>query len=392
MGRATHIIEPSPSRIQAACNYYQQCGGCDFQHIQYSQQLHAKEEILKDLLVRAGHSALKSAAEELLSPLLASDEEYYYRQRIRLQVDTWQTLGFFKRRSNTCIAIDACLLAKQEINDCLHTLQLQPAFARILSRAEAIELLFNPASRQVTLLLHLTQKPRPKDKQHAGKLTAEIAELENIYFCGKGFAPSATSDLSFSIPPIPPFTKKEIHLSWETGGFCQVNLKQNQKLIRTVLAYCNVKETDSVLDLYCGMGNFSIPLAMGARTLLGVEGQGSAIRSARKNSVNAGQINTTFNKQPVHDACLTMTKENKSFDIVVIDPPRQGAPGLARQLAQLTNKRLIYISCDPATFCRDLAELLDKGFHLSQLQPIDMFPQTHHIECVALLEKRPENH
>lgn len=391
-GRATHIIDPSPARVQAACKYYKQCGGCDFQHMRYSQQLQAKEEILKDLLTRTGHSALKSAAGDLLPPLLASDEEHHYRQRIRLQVDTWRTLGFFKRRSNDCIAIDACLLAKHEINDCLYNLQQEPAFTRLLSRTEALELLFNPASTQVTLILHLTQKPRPADKQQAKTLTAEIAELEHIFFCGKGFAPSGTSDLSFAIPSTPPYTKKEIHLSWETGGFCQVNLGQNQKLIQTVLTYCNVKENDSVLDLFCGMGNFSIPLAMGAKSLLGVEGQGSAIRSARKNSSNAELTNTTFNKQPVHDACLAMAKDNKTFDIVVIDPPRQGAPGLATQLAQLTNKRLIYISCDPATLCRDLAELLDKGFHLMQLQPIDMFPQTHHIECVALLEKRPENH
>ena len=391
-GRVTHIIESSPARVQAPCKYYKQCGGCNFQHLHYSQQLQAKEEILKDLLVRTGHSALKRAAGGLLLPLLASDDEYHYRQRIRLQVDTWQTLGFFKRRSNDCIAIDACLLAKHEINDCLNNLHQQPAFTRLLSRTEALELLFNPANAQITLIIHLTQKPRPADKQQAKTLTSEIKALEHIFFYGEGFAPSGTSEFSFPIPTTPPYTKEAINLSWETGGFCQVNLGQNQKLIQTVLTYCNVKETDSVLDLFCGMGNFSIPLAIGARSLSGVEGQGSAIRSARKNSGNAGLTNTTFSKKPVHDACLAMAKDNKKFDIVVIDPPRQGVPGLATQLAQLTTKRLIYVSCDPATLCRDLAELLDKGFRLRQLQPIDMFPQTHHIECVVLLEKVPENH
>jgi len=391
-GRATHILEASPARVQPACKYFKQCGGCNFQHMHYAQQLRAKEEILRDLLVRNGHSVLANAAEKLLPPPLASDKEYHYRQRIRLQVDTWQTLGFFKRRSNNCISIDSCLLAKREINDCLQNLKQQQAFTHLLARTETLELLFNPASKLITLIFHLTQKPRPADNQHATALTVKIKDLEHVFFCAKGFAPSGSSDLSFSIPPVLPFTKNEINLSWETGGFCQVNLGQNQKLIQTVLAYCNVTETDSVLDLFCGMGNFSIPLAMQAKSLIGVEGQGSAIRSARKNSSNAGQSNTTFSKQPVHDACLAMVKDAKQFDIVVIDPPRQGAPGLATQLAQLTRKRLIYISCDPATLCRDLAELLDRDFHLTQLQPIDMFPQTHHIECVALLEKRLENH
>ena len=293
----------------------------------YSQQLQAKEDILKDLLLRNGHSTLASAAGKLLTPPLASDEEYHYRQRIRLQVDTWQTLGFFKRRSNDCISIDSCLLAKQELNNCLQNLQQQQAFTRLLSRTIALELLFNPANKRITLVFHLTQKPRPADKQHARVLMEEIADLEHVFFCGKGFATSGASVLSFSMPPTRPYTKNEIELSWETGGFCQVNLGQNQKLIQTVLEYCNVTETDSVLDLFCGMGNFSIPLAVQAKSLLGVEGQGSAIRSAIKNSKNAGQSNTTFTKQPVHDACSAMAKDGKSFDIVVIDPPRQGVPG-----------------------------------------------------------------
>ena len=391
-GRTTLVHDASPIRVVPACKYFKQCGGCNFQHIGYSGQLQAKQDVLKDLLLRNGHSQLASAAEKLLAPILASDEEFHYRQRIRLQVDTWQTLGFYKRRSNDCVAISTCLLAKQEINDCLQRLQQQKAFIQLLSRTEALELLFNPASKQVTLILHLTQKPRPADKQRAKSLTEEIAEIEHVFFCGKEFAVSGKSNLTLSIAPVPPYTNKEINLSWETGGFCQVNLGQNQKLIQTVLEYCDVAGTDSVLDLFCGMGNFSIPLAMRAQSLLGVEGQGSAIRSARKNSGDAGQTNTSFNKQAVHEACAALTKEEKKFDIVVIDPPRQGAPGLAVQLAQLTAKRLIYISCDPATLCRDLADLLDEGFHLTKLQPFDMFPQTHHIECVALLEKVPENH
>jgi 23S rRNA (uracil1939-C5)-methyltransferase len=391
-GRTTLINNRSPDRVQPACKYFKQCGGCDFQHMRYSRQLLAKEEILKDLLVRSGHSTLACAAEELLTTPLASDKVFHYRQRIRLQVDASQTLGFFKRRSNDCVAVDSCLLARQEINDCLESLRQQQAFTRLLARAEALELLFNPATRLITLVIHLTQKPRPADNQHAKILAEEIIPLEHIFFCGKGFAPNGKSTLSFSIPPAPPYTNTATTLAWETGGFCQVNLEQNQKLIQTVLAYCNATETASVLDLFCGMGNFSIPLAMRAKSVLGIEGQASAIRSARKNSSNAGQTNTTFTKQPVHDACVALAKDGEKFTIVVIDPPRQGVPGLTAQLAQLTNKRLVYVSCDPATLCRDLAELLNNGFHLTRLQPIDMFPQTHHIECVALLEKRPENH
>ncbi len=387
-GRATQIIEQSPFRIQAPCKYYKQCGGCDFQHMTYPRQLQAKEEVIRDLLLRSGHKALSRAAENSITPLPASNNVFHYRQRIRLQVDGRQTPGFYKRRSNDCIAIDTCMLAQEEINDCLKTLLQQQTFLKLLKRTEAIELLLNPAGKKVTLLFHLSQKPRPADRQRAEFLVEECREIEHIFFHGSDFAPTGKAVLSFSIDS----QGKELSLSWESGGFCQVNLHQNQKLIQTVLEYCDPAETDSVLDLFCGMGNFSIPLAQRAKTLTGIEGQGSAIRSAKANSNNAGQSNTHFFKRAVHDACTEMIKNGNRYDVVVIDPPRAGAPDLSSQLAQLTKKRLIYISCDPATLCRDLASLLDKGFRLIKLQPIDMFPQTHHIECVALLELVPENH
>ena len=391
-GRAKQIQTTSPNRVQPPCKYFKQCGGCDFQHINYAGQLQAKRDVIEDLLLRSGHQELINSANEILAFPLASDQTIHYRQRIRMQVDECQTLGFFKRRSNDCIAVRSCLLAKEEINNCLDKLVQQQEFTRLLSRTESLELLFNPASSLITLIFHLSQKTRPADKQHAATLTEIFDSLEHIIFSAKGFAPSGKSFLSFSIPPLPQFTDKQITLSWETGGFCQVNLEQNLKLIQTVLTFASADKKNSVLDLFCGMGNFSIPLAIVSGSLLGIEGQGSAIRSARKNSEDAGLTNTSFTKQPVHDACREIAKEGKQFDIVIIDPPRQGAPGLAAQLAQLTKKRLIYISCDPATLCRDLAELLNKGFQLIKLQPVDMFPQTHHIECVALLEKDPENH
>ncbi len=387
-GHATQIVEQSPSRIPAPCKYYKQCGGCDFQHMTYSRQLQAKNEVLTDLFLRSGHKALIKAAKSSIAPFLASNNTFHYRQRIRLQVDDRKTLGFYKRHSNNCIAIDSCLLAKEEINDCLKVLLQQQAFLKLLSRTETIELLFNPAGKKITILFHLSQKPRPTDRNHAELLIEECEEIENIFFHGSDFAPSDKAVLSFSIDS----GNKVFCLSWESGGFCQVNLHQNQTLIQTVLEYCALTETDSVLDLFCGMGNFSIPLAARAKTLTGIEGQGSAIRSAKINSRNAKQNNTLFYKRAVHDACTEMIDNKNRYDVVVIDPPRAGAPNLSGQLAQLCKKRLVYISCDPATLCRDLASLLDKGFRLIKLQPVDMFPQTHHIECVVLLELVPENH
>ncbi|HID69794.1 MAG TPA: 23S rRNA (uracil(1939)-C(5))-methyltransferase RlmD [Desulfobacterales bacterium] len=384
-GAVTEIITPSSHRIKPPCPFYQKCGGCDFQHMDYPFQLQAKKTIIEDLLARSSHPDLRKAADTLLTVPLASPGQFNYRQRIRLQVDDRQVPGFHKRRSNHCIAVDNCLLAEDTINDCLQGLLHQPAFDKLLCQTESLEILYDPDSSKIFLLIHFKRKPRPADKQYALELIQNIPEIQNISFTGDGFAVTENDSLSFTLAPIPSRTGKALSLSWETGGFCQVNRKQNEILIQTVLEFCHITKKESVLDLFCGMGNFSIPLAEQAGSLLGIEGQGSAIRSARKNSIAAGQNNTEFIKRPIHKACEWLVQENRLFDCVVIDPPRQGIPGLARELATLCTKRLVYVSCDPATLCRDLADLLEQNFHLENLQLIDMFPQTHHIETIALL-------
>ncbi|MBU0664486.1 MAG: class I SAM-dependent RNA methyltransferase [Proteobacteria bacterium] len=390
------IIEASPHRISPPCPKYGTCGGCDLQHCDSEQQLQIKKEIISDLLERAPQNALQHAVPLLADPI-ASPQPFGYRQRIRLQIDENQQPGFRRYHSHQCVPITECLLARPELNSVLQQLQAYPLFHKILATTTELELLLNPASSRVVCLFHLARKPRPTDMKQAEALMETLPLVEKVLFHGQDFLPCGPSsgdksdgdnnELQFLLPPFPGHTDKSISLTLEAGGFCQVNLEQNIQLIQTVLDCCQADRQATVLDLFCGMGNFSIPLAMQSTSLLGIEGQGSAIRSARKNSKRAGLTNTLFEKSPIHERCQTLVTEGRSFDCVVIDPPRQGAPGLARQLATLTRKRLVYISCDPATLCRDLGELIHSGFAIIKLQPVDMFPQTHHIETVVLLAK-----
>lgn len=386
-GVAKAITHPSPERIPPPCPYYKQCGGCDLQHMSYPAQLQGKHDIIKNLLKESGNKALRKAAEDLLQPLLPSPQQLHYRQRIRLQIDAGQTLGFHRRRSHSCIPIKQCLLARPEINDSLQALVAQPILRKLLRLCQSLEILSDPESSHSTILLHYKQRPRPTDLQQAQELTAAIPLLKDIFFYGEGFAVTGHNDLSFTLPPLPPHTDRALLLSLESGGFCQVNVVQNTALVKTVLDFCAIGKDESVLDLFCGMGNFSLPLAEKAQTVLGIEGQGSAIRSAKKNSAKSGQGNTRFLKKPIHAACSELAQSGKSFDCVVMDPPRQGVPGLARMLAALCQKRLVYVSCDPTTLCRDLTDLVQHGFSIQELRPIDMFPQTHHCETVSLLVK-----
>lgn len=391
----TQILEPSPQRITPPCPHYGICGGCDLQHCGYEEQLRIKKAIIEDLLRRSPEKTLRQATALLADPV-ASPQTFGYRQRLRLQIDDKRRPGFRRFHSHASVPISSCLLARSELNTTLQQLPGHPAFQKLLALTTDLELLFNPSSTKVIVLFHLTRRPRPSDLKQAQSLAAALPDIEEITFHGPDFQPchlstssgkKTSGTLGLALPVFPGHCESPITLIWETGGFCQVNLEQNIRLIQIVLNFCQSTPRTSILDLFCGMGNFSIPLAMNAESLLGVEGQGAAIRSARNNSARAGQNNTHFEKSPIHQRCQSLLNENRTFDCVVIDPPRQGAPGLAATLAAITRQRLIYISCDPATLCRDLGELIPAGFTLSQLLPVDMFPQTHHIETVALLDK-----
>ncbi len=398
-GEARQIIAAHPSRRIPPCPYVGECGGCDLQHAPYELQPAIKKSIIADLLERSPHRAVKEAVHLLADPI-AAPAEFGYRQRIRLQVDSRGFLGFHRFQSHSVVPIDACLLARKEENFVLAALKAHPDGRKLAAIALHVELQENPVTAKTVVIFHLSRRPRPAEIAGAERFCRDCEGVERVFLSGDEFAmmgpfgartSGAHNNLAVHYPAAPGDGNSalpgNLTLTWEAGGFCQVNLAQNRKLIATVLEFCETRATDRVLDLFCGMGNFSIPLAMSAGEVLGFEGQGSAIRSAVKNAALAGLGNIRFRKSPIHAACAELVSAGEQFDCTVIDPPRQGAPELAAQLAALTRRRLVYISCDPATLCRDLACLCNKGFTIGRIQPVDMFPQTHHIETVVLLDR-----
>ena len=393
-GKVQQIKKKHPSRITPPCQYYGVCGGCNLQHCDYTAQLIFKKDILVDLLLR--QNVIEAAdIVSTVCDVIGSPESFHYRQRIRLQVKDDDKLGFNRFRSHDMIEIDQCILAKPSINKTLAALKENEKTYKLLALSKELELQQNPATDKVCCLLNFSRKPRPSDLKAAATLCSEIETIDRIFFTGDNFpivGPIMPTDeavnnfLTVHYPEIRGM-QAPLDLSWEAGGFCQVNLEQNKTMIETVLEFCHIEPTNSVLDLYCGMGNFAIPISTMAASIFGIEGQGSSIRCAKHNAATAKAANATFKKQPVHTGCEALIEKGERFDCIIIDPPRQGAPELASQLNRLCTNRLVYISCDPATLCRDLKALTKVGFVIKMIQPIDMFPQTHHIETVVLLEK-----
>jgi 23S rRNA (uracil1939-C5)-methyltransferase len=389
------VLVPSPQRIPPVCPVYETCGGCDFQHATYDEQLRLKNGILGETLCRAGLCREEELADLLGAPL-ASPQTFGYRQRIRLQV-TQGVMGYFGRHSHKLIPVFRCPLAGEGINSVLAALFASREFQSLLSNASAIELLENPGHNSIILLIHYTRKTRPGDHQAAKLICQALPLLEAVIFSVEGQAkgpcfndtgeiPLSGLLVEFSLPG--KLCGQPLTLGLEPGGFCQVNLGQNENCIKLLLEWTRGMQPTKALDLFCGMGNFSLPLAMQGWDVTGMDMQRSTIRSGVRNAETAGLGDRCrFSQESATKAARRMLAEKATFDCLLLDPPRSGCAELIPMLPGLGARRIIYISCDPATLARDLAGLIQAGYRLAEVRLVDMFPQTGHQETMARLER-----
>ena len=387
------IRTPSSDRISPPCPIYGRCGGCDLQHAGPDAQIRLKKAILTDSLQRAAGNIFSDPLLSIEDPL-AAPEQFGYRQRIRLQVDDQGRFGFFRPESHILEPVSHCLLAGGDLNNLLRQLSASASFKKLVMHCHAFELLFNPAENDTVMLLHFLRKPRPGDCLLAKDLARATKGLAAILMQVEDYGLyDALAQTFLPSPPILAHTAAieaigtDITFSWEAGGFCQVNLKQNNNLIKLVLEMVAGGPHNRVLDLYCGYGNFSLPVAKLGAEVLGIDAQNAAIRSAERNAKRNGIHTCLFAKNRVPAAVNSLLAAGQTFETIILDPPRQGAPEIVAQLPKLGPEAIIYISCDPATLARDLTSLIPAGYKLSRLVPVDMFPQTHHLESVALLKR-----
>jgi len=370
------ILEASPDRIEPPCPRYGRCGGCDLQHAAYPSQLEIKQRILRESLVRARLSPPPD------SPALASPLAFGYRSRLRLHLDQGGRLGFHQQASNTVTPIANCLLAAEPINRVLAALVEDGWPARLANEIAAIELIHSPADATVAAVL----VPRPRQHlRHAPSLADQLRPLADAVLLDGGHYRSAPAPATFRQDFNP--HGLGYRLCWDHRCFFQVNSRQNAQLIEQVLDLLPLLAQNTALDLYCGMGNFSIPLAMAGQEVTGIEHNRASIHWARANSRAAGLTATRFVADEVERHLRTLVAANARFDTILLDPPRQGAGKAAALLPLLHPAQILSISCDPATLARDLAQIVAQGYTITRLIPVDMFPQTHHIESIALLER-----
>lgn len=393
--QVVEVLAPSAHRVGAPCPVVQECGGCQLQHIAYEEQLRLKRRQVEDALARLGK--LEGV---LVHPTLGMGAPWYYRNKAQVPVgfERGQVIaGFFAPGSHRIIDMDECAiqhpLGNQVIaevkrlaalhnvriyDEVRHTGILRHVLVRVgrkTGEVMAVLVTNGPAFLQgqeiaqglmeaVPGLVSVHQNINPHR-------TNVILGNETRLLAGRETITDYIGDLAFAISP---------------RSFFQVNPEQTEVLYGKALAYAGLTGTETVIDAYCGIGTISLFLARGARHVIGIEVVPEAVADAKRNAERNGITNADF---VLGDATVEMPRlytEGLRPDVVVVDPPRKGCePAVLEAFAAMAPRRIVYVSCNPATLARDLGLLAGMGYRTLEVQPVDMFPHTAHVECCALL-------
>lgn len=372
------IHEPAAIRRTAPCPWFGTCGGCQWQHLPYAHQAHWKEQLFREQLVRND-----LCAEAEIAALVQAPGEWHYRNRVQLKCHATANglvIGFYRPGSHFVVDIPSCLLLRPELQATLDLLRAELPAAPGIAQIPQVDLACGDDGA-VRIVVHVLAEAR-----HAlqGWLQA-FAERHQLSACLQAGRKSTLTpvhgepDLSISVD------RPEMVLRYGPGGFVQVNSEQNRAMIDAMVTLLDLSGSEIVLDLFCGMGNFSLPLARRAGQVIGVEDYPPSIDSARDNARRNGLTNTVFHAA---DAAAVMQEFRAGeLDLVVLDPPRTGHYPVMRDLLRAAPQRILYVSCDPATLARDLTPLVHGGYRVVSSHPFDLFPQTWHTESMTLLER-----
>jgi 23S rRNA (uracil1939-C5)-methyltransferase len=401
-GRA--VIEsletPSPDRVDAPCLYFGRCGGCRLQHLSYAAQLAFKEKQVRDCLERIG-----GLGEFELKPILAAPDPYGYRNKMEFTVVRGEpsnapAIGLHQAdRYDVVLDIERCLLQSETMNGLLDELRAQ-ARARQLS-------VYDQDSGEGLLRFATVREGRRTGEAMVNIVTAapDVVALGPLAEALRARVPSVVSVVlnvnakkaSVAVGSEEHLLLGRDHIRESLGGltfqvsansFFQTNTAQAERLFAVVEAACELDGSETVVDLYSGTGAISLLLARRSRWVYGIEVSTAAVADAVRNARENRIENCTFLPGEVRHVLPTLLRDGVRAEVVVADPPRAGFhPKALQTLASLGPARLVYVSCNPSTLARDLGDLVRQGYRLEWVEPVDMFPQTPHIEAVARLRR-----
>ncbi|WP_425163935.1 class I SAM-dependent RNA methyltransferase [Candidatus Binatus sp.] len=364
VAKIREVVSASADRRVAPCPYLPRCGGCDWQHIDYSAQVRFKGEVVaRELGYTLG---LEIDPVGLVEPAPA---EFGYRSRIRLRVGAKGVLGFYEAGSNTIVEIDSCMVAEAGIRMPLH-------LARSLGkRVEEIEVVRDNA-REVQVA-HLKKPVSDEDLRRAQNVLEADSEIAGIVLrAGTSRATVGNTAISIELEP-------ELSIDVDADLFSQVNRAQNQKLVASVMEMAAIHESSPVLDLFCGAGNFSLPASRRGARVTGVDDDAGAIAAAARNAERLKFRAAQFIAMKASATADFLHRARYRPEVIILDPPRTGALDLMEPIVKLRAPGVIYVSCDVTTLARDLRVLAGAGYKINRVRGFDFFPNTHHVEIAV---------
>jgi 23S rRNA (uracil1939-C5)-methyltransferase len=373
---ADQVLKPSPYRVQPQCPYFAACGGCHYQHAGYTAQLENKRAILKETLLRNGKLEWKG---EIITH---SGESWGYRNRSRLKVCGGAdfAIGYHRMGSNELLPVKQCPISSPAINRVLAHLWDLGQDGKVPAGINEIEFFADHADSKMVLEIYLAPDA-PEMREFAAILQAKAPEIKGIAFFAENAGPEPGNEQ-------PKYTAGDVTLPYQVGeksfrvsagSFFQVNRYLVRELVQTVVGDFHGK---IAMDLYAGVGLFASHLSKRFDQVFAVESAPISATDLQTNAVkNVVPVRSTA--EGFLPRCINMQP-----DLVVVDPPRAGLGAKATQLlAALRVKRIVYVSCDPATLARDVRLFLETGYHVEEVHMVDLFPQTFHIESVVRLAR-----
>jgi 23S rRNA (uracil1939-C5)-methyltransferase len=374
--RTERVHAANPLRRQAPCALADVCGGCSVQHLPHEEQLALKQRMLAEQLQRAGNLAPETWAAPLTGPELG------YRRRARIAV-RWDVkakhlhVGFRATASQDIVAVEDCPVLVQALQPIMAGLA---GMLRRFAKPQVIGHVELFSGTSLALLLRHTAALGEHDLNILKQFCAEQGAQLWLHGDGEPTPVDPSQALGFALAPW------NLELAYRPGDFVQVNAQVNTAMISQALDWLAPQADERVLDLFCGLGNFALPLATKVREVVAVEGVQAMVERAAQNAVSNNLHNARFFQADLSQPLAGADWAVDGFSAVLLDPPRDGAFEVVRSMSALGAKRLVYVSCNPATLARDAVELIKQGYRLKRAGILDMFPQTAHVEAMALFE------
>ena len=391
-GKIAALVEPSPARRQPDCPYYGRCGGCDFRHMSYEEELWAKRARVQDALTRIG------GAEVTVEEILGAEQPLHYRNKSIYPISPVGEVGFYRARSHQVVHVEHCLIQKPEadalaqaVRDYIARFQVEP-YNEATGRGLLRHLYVRTSCRGESLACLLINGSRlPHEQEVVDMLRAAAPGVCGVVLgenTRRGNAILGDRYRTLWGRDYLTDTLCGLELRLSVPSFYQVNHDQAQRLYEKALEYAGLTGRELAVDLYCGAGTITQVLARRARHVIGGEIVPEAIRDAEDSARRNGVENVEFLCGDASRLAAELRQRGLRPDVICVDPPRKGlAPDVVEAAASMTPGRIVYVSCDPATLARDVARFAPLGYRPVRACAVDLFPGTAHVETVCLLSK-----